>query len=62
VKEFLTEKDLDERGLFSKAHRERLIKVGKFPKPIQFSPTGKRLYRREDIEALRPFPAESTAA
>jgi hypothetical protein len=64
VKEFYSERDLDEIGLYSKAHRERLIKAGKFPKPIQFSPNGKRFYRREDIEALQAVAAtaEATAA
>lgn len=64
MKEFLSERDLDERGLFSKPHRERLIKAGKFPRPIQFSQNGKRFYRREDIEALQTVaaPTEATAA
>ena len=64
MKEFLSERDLDERGLFSKPHRERLIKAGKFPKPIQFSQNGKRFYRREDIEALQAVaaPTEASAA
>ena len=35
MREFLTEKDLDEIGLFSRAHRDRLRKAGKFPLPIK---------------------------
>jgi predicted DNA-binding transcriptional regulator AlpA len=62
VKEFLSERDLDERGLFSKPHRERLIKAGRFPKPIQFSPNGKRFYRREEIDALQTLAASSAEA
>lgn len=62
MKEFLSERDLDERGLFSKPHRERLIKAGRFPKPIQFSPNGKRFYRREEIDALQTLAASSAEA
>jgi predicted DNA-binding transcriptional regulator AlpA len=52
IVEFFSEKDLDEAGLGSRMQRWRWIKAGKFPKPIQFVPNGRRLYRREDIEAV----------
>ena len=63
TKELLSERDLDEAGYFTKRHRERLIKVGKFPKPIRFgdSKNSKRFYRREEIDALAAS-AEATAA
>jgi predicted DNA-binding transcriptional regulator AlpA len=63
VKEFYSERDLDEIGIYSKPHRDRLIKAGKFPKPIRFgdSKNSKRFYRREEIDALAAS-AEATAA
>jgi hypothetical protein len=55
MREFLTEKDLDEIGLFSRQHRDRLRKAGKFPLPIKIGggPGAKSLTPREDIEALK---------
>jgi hypothetical protein len=65
VKEFYDEHDLDEIGLYSKAHRTRLIKAGLFPAPIKFGGRGsKRFYPRELIDAIkaRAASAEATAA
>jgi predicted DNA-binding transcriptional regulator AlpA len=66
TKELLSERDLDEAGFFTKRHRERLIKAGKFPKPVRFgdSNNSKRFYTRESIEAYKALAAsaEATAA
>jgi hypothetical protein len=63
TKEFYSERDLDQLGIYSKAHRARLQKAGKFPKPtIQFGPSGKRLYARETIDALKALASKREAA
>jgi len=61
VKEFLSEKDLDDAGLFTKPHRDRLIKAGKLPAPIQFGPNGKRLYPREFIDKIKALAGKAEA-
>ena len=65
TKELLSERDLDELGYFTKPHRERLIKEGRFPKPMRFgNSNSKRFYTRESIEQykLAASPAEATVA
>ncbi|PWT84409.1 MAG: hypothetical protein C5B56_15675 [Proteobacteria bacterium] len=66
MREFYSERDLDEIGLFSKAHRERLIRAGKFPAPIKFGGRGsKRFYPKELIDELKARaaqPAEAASA
>jgi predicted DNA-binding transcriptional regulator AlpA len=63
VKEFYSERDLDEIGLYSKPHRERLIKAGKFPAPIKFGGRGsKRFYPREAIDAIKAGKREADAS
>jgi hypothetical protein len=53
TKEFYTERDLDDLGLLKKNQRDRLIQAGRLPKPIRFSPHGKRLWTREMIDAIK---------
>ena len=63
TREFYSERDLDELGLYSKAHRERLIRAGKFPAPIRLGGrNGKRLYARETIEAFKASAGKFEAA
>jgi predicted DNA-binding transcriptional regulator AlpA len=63
VKEFYSERDLDEIGLYSKPHRERLIRAGKFPAPIKFGGRGsKRFYPKELIDALKARVGEHAEA
>jgi predicted DNA-binding transcriptional regulator AlpA len=43
----------EEKGItYSKTHRDRLIKEGKFPKPMSFGPGGKNHWREDEIDAL----------
>jgi hypothetical protein len=42
---YLTDRDLDERGLFSQQHRYRLEREGKFPARIQLDRLGRNLHQ-----------------
>jgi prophage regulatory protein len=43
----------ERKGLdYSKTHRDRLIKAGKFPKPINFGPGRKNHWNEDEIDAL----------
>jgi DNA-binding transcriptional MerR regulator len=63
-REFFTEADLDELGLFTKQTRRRLQKKGLLSPPIQFGPNGQRLYTAEQIAQIKALakPATATAA
>jgi predicted DNA-binding transcriptional regulator AlpA len=63
TKEFYSERDLDALGLYSKAHRDRLIKAGRFPAPIKLGDRGsKRFYPKEQIDALKSRAGKSAEA
>jgi prophage regulatory protein len=50
---FLSVEDLEKRGIrFSDAHRWRLIKAGKFPKPVKLGsgPTARNAWTDTDID------------
>ena len=51
MKEFLSEKDIDALGLYSREHRRRLRKQGKFPLPTKpAGPKGQGFTARKVIE------------
>ena len=63
-RKILRSRDLDERGLYSRPHRWRLIKAGKFPPPIQFGPNTVGWFEEiieeyEDSRPLRTYGAET---
>jgi hypothetical protein len=63
VKEFYSERDLDEAGLFTRNHRWRLRKQGLLPPPIKLSgPNSRNLYPREVIEALKDLAGKREVA
>jgi hypothetical protein len=49
MKQFLTERDLDAMGLYSRAHRARLRKQGNFPEPIKLGGPGSKNFYTPDM-------------
>ncbi len=63
-RKILRNKDLDDRGLFSRSHRWRLIKAGKFPPPFEFGDNSIGWFddvieEYEDNSPLRTYGAEA---
>jgi len=62
LRRFLSDQDLRDRGItFSKVHRNRLIKAGKFPRPVKmgFGPNARNSWPEAEIDAYQQACADA---
>lgn len=61
-RKILTSKDLDERGIKSRAQRYRDVRAGKFPPPIEIGPNRVGWFEDEIEEWLASRPRRTYGA